>query len=125
MAKIEGLPEGVELVRFGICGPDDFEITHERVGGSDPVITKGPRAGAQAQVIVKPADGYRFALMPSTFDIRAFKELPEHWEVFKVLAQPREIAASFRFKVETEQDTQIVEKALESLRKLPGFVEPA
>lgn len=115
MAKIEGLPEGVELVRIGVCGPEEFEVTNDPTNENPPIISKGPRQGSNTQVIVRPAPGFKFS-----FDIRGY-----HFQIEKLLAQPREIAASFRFKVETEQDTQIVEKALESLRKLPGFVEPA
>ena len=48
---IPDLPEGVDIVKVGMAGREDFEF----IGGR---IEKGPRSNAQ--VIVKPQKGYDF-----------------------------------------------------------------
>ncbi len=49
--KIDGLLPGVEAVRLGTCGADEFEQHGSR-------LVKGPRGSSQ--VVVKPLPGWEF-----------------------------------------------------------------
>lgn len=55
MPQINGLPEGVTCVRFGVATDNEYEII-----GSN--ITRGPRQGTVSQVIVAPAKGWKFMI---------------------------------------------------------------
>lgn len=50
---IPGLPEGVEIVRYGCPEPEDFTV-------QGATIKKGPYQFTGAMLIVKPAGGYFF-----------------------------------------------------------------
>jgi hypothetical protein len=110
--NIPGLPEGIDVVRIGIAKVEEFEIINQ-IDGSVRIV-KGRREGTNTQVIVKPADGFAFA-----FDIRTLS-----YNIVKLLTQPREITATLKFSVMTEEDTKLVEDALDRLRQLPGYVPP-
>lgn len=104
---IPGTPEGIEVVRMGIAGPDDFEI----VGNS---IQKGKREGTISQVIVRPAKGWEFR-----FDARRYGLWP-----VKMLDAPAEVTYELKFKFTALDDQEHVEtaflKMLESW-KISGF----
>ncbi len=112
------LPEGVEFVRIGVAGDQDFEM----VG---PVMRKGKRSGAAAGVLVRPAEGYSF--QPArVFDINSytFKDGPEGtYMAVKQFPQPLPIKCSVSFAITNEFDRQIVADVLTKLQALPGYVE--
>ena len=107
---LKGLPAGVDVVRFGIADPTEFEIMAE---GGVPKITKGPRAGSQTQIVVTPMDGYAFH-----FDPRQFCYVP-----VKLLIAPVSITAVVKFQVTNSMDYDGVQAALAALKDVPGFKE--
>ena len=107
--QIPGLPEGVEAVRFGIAGPEDFEVTMGESCGIQ--ITKGVRQGTTTQVIVKPSPGYEFK-----YDIRSLT-----FRAVKKLDNPVEITRTVKFIVTNALDQGIVEDRLDALKDLPGY----
>ena len=108
--QLKGLPAGVDVVRFGIADPTEFEIMIE---AGVAKITKGPRAGSQTQVIVQPLDGYAFH-----FDARQFCYVP-----VKLLTAPVSITAVVKFEVANSMDHDGVQAALAALKDVPGFKE--
>lgn len=91
---IPGTPEGVEIVRIGIAGPDEFELIGDH-------IEKGKREGSISQVIVKPAPGWAFR-----FDIVSYELKP-----YKLLDAPVEVTYEIKFKFTGANDQQRVEAA--------------
>jgi hypothetical protein len=111
--KIDGLPEGVEAIRFGVPKPEEYVIENDPVGPEPLQITKGPRlAGTVSSVIVAPADGYEFVYRLRTLDFAPVKKM-----------EPLTITASAKFVVTNEVDKGIVEDRIEDLKKLPGYQE--
>lgn len=114
---VEGLPEGVELLRFGVAGDDDFELM-----GS--LILKGARPGAASGVLVRPAEGFTF--QPSQiFDIREFKMVDGPKGTFmpvKQMEAPLMITATVKLALTNSFEQKIVDDALAALKGLPGFL---
>lgn len=104
--KIEGLPEGVELVRVGIPRADEFEL----YGTS---ISKGPRGDSVSQLVVRPAQGWEFK-----YDIRAYGYVPT-----LMLTKPLVMTATVTFRVNNRSDWNEVNDGLNALAKLPGYVD--
>jgi hypothetical protein len=125
--SVEGLPPGVDFVKFGTPQEDDYYIVNETdgKGGYLMRIVHGPRAlpfasqtphlttAGSVMVIVKPADGWKFRQ-----DIRTLSFVP-----VKLLNPPQEIAAQVKFEVDNEADQAAAQKALAELKLVPGFVE--
>lgn len=65
MSSIAGLLPGVECVRLGLCGPEDFSQVGDEIKKAQP----GP------QVIVKPAEGWIFKFDMAWNCYRAVKTL--------------------------------------------------
>lgn len=104
--KIEGLPEGVECVRIGRAGSDEFEL----IGNH---IERGPRADSIAQVIVIPSPGYKFNCDPATL----------FYYSVKVLDPPVKTTVTAVYQFDNEKDQEITADWLKKLAHLPGFVE--
>lgn len=125
-SPVEGLPEGVAFVRIGTPGEDDYYMVNEPdgQGGHEMRIVQGQRAAdfasptphltlpPNAAVIVKAADGWKF---------RASIRSMSLWPV-KVIKPPAEIVATAKFSVADEFDRDKVNKGLDNLKTLPGFV---
>lgn len=109
--SIPGLPEGVVCTKIGIADPDEYELTRSPMGDAD--ITKGPRAGSGAQIIVEPADGYEML-----YDIRSLTFRP-----VKKLVRPLDVVATVKFTVTNQVQMDLVQARLTALKELPGFVE--
>lgn len=62
---IEATPAGVVVTRFGPCGPEEFELH-----GNE--IWRGPRG--QHQIVVVPAEGYKFVQKKGTPVFEAVKD---------------------------------------------------
>lgn len=107
---VEGLPEGVDWIKFGAAGPDDFQLVRQHDGSI--VISKGPRVGEATGVIVEPSAGYSFRC-----DIKTLAYFP-----VKELKEPVTIKAEVVFTVDNEFDQQTVEQELARLKSMPGFV---
>lgn len=114
---VAGLPEGVELVRIGLAGDEDFEL----VGGT---IFRGKRAGAASGVIVRPAKGYTFQPLQTWGGITQLwiPGPPNAFMVAKQLEVPEMITATLKIAVTDASEKKIVEDALEALKSLPGFM---
>ena len=93
--SIAGLLPGVEMVRIGTAGPEEFE----QVGDS---LLKGPRG--MSSVIVKPADGWSFV-----FDIKA--------NVYRPVAT---LASRKIFLIQFEATTKTDLDHLEAIKRMPG-----
>lgn len=120
--KIAGLPEGVELVRFGIATADEFEVLNDTTTTDAPLLSRGPRAGSSAQVIVRPSEGWEFR-RKRAYDIKILESLETpFFGPVKILAAPLEITATVTFRVESDQDHDGINLALAALKRLPGFV---
>jgi hypothetical protein len=116
--NIPGLPEGVDAVRIGVCGSEEFEV----IGTMDPsvrLLVKGPRTGSTSQIVVKPSAGWKF--IPARSPSADYSD--GSFAAVKLLAAPATITATVRFKVETVQEQATVNAALERLKELPGFEE--
>ncbi len=114
---VAGLPEGIDFLKFGVAGDDDFEL----VG---TFIYKGKRPGSASGVLVKPADGYTFQPLQS-FDIRAFKLMdgpPNTFMPVKQMQVPTMITATIKVAVKDSFEQKIVDDALAALKGLPGFL---
>ena len=94
---IAGLLPGVELVRLGQCGPDEFEQLGDQ-------IVLGPRG--LSQVVVKPEAGYDFR-----YDI-----LSNSYKVVRTLPAKR------TYTVHLEAATQQDAAHIEAIRTLPSVV---
>lgn len=109
--QIPGQPEGIEVIRFGICGPDDYELTSEG-------ISKGPRQGSTSQIIVKPAKGYKFVFDPAAYRIYAVMELNP----------PEEVKRTFTFTVHNTREREIANGLLDdwdaSIKKHWATLQP-
>lgn len=102
---IKGLPEGVEVVRIGLAGEDDYELVGDK-------ISKGRRMGAASGVIVKPLEGYSFR----------FNILDLNYIAVKTFA-PLNIKATASFTVTDSYDKQTVDSYLKRISDIPGFVD--
>lgn len=102
--RIQGQPEGVEIIRIGIAKPDEFELI-------DGHIEAGTREGSTSQVIVRPAPGWAFK-----FSIAAYALIP-----VKMLPAPIEVTYTVKFKVDCEQDAAGVDKFMEKLKECPNL----
>lgn len=114
---VAGMPEGIDLVRIGVAGDEDFEL----VG---TFIYKGTRPGAASGVIVRPAKGFTFQPLQS-FDIKAFKLVdgpPNTFMVVKQMEIPTMITATVKVAVANSFEQKIVENTLDALKGLPGFL---
>lgn len=115
MPDLKGLPEGLEVDRFGIAGENDFELIGDK-------IRKGVRPNAAGGVLVKPKDGY--TLQPQRiFDIREFKYMDGEPGVYTVVKQlqeavPMKLSTSFSFT--NAYDRDLVTSLLERIKDLPG-----
>ncbi len=117
--KIAGLPEGVEAVRFGVAGADEFEIVNDPTNREAPMIMKGqegfPGASMNA-VIVKPAEGWIFR---GYFDPRRYMTI---YAPARRLAQPETTIITL---VATDTfEKQKIAEAAEVAKFIPGFVPP-
>ncbi len=123
MKPIEGLPEGIEVVRIGNPRPGDIEILrHEEEFYYQTALDRGHTS--TAQVIVKAIEGYE--LRPKRqFDIRTYEsvEIQGAFTLVKILDEPQEIVATLKFRCETQQDADAIEERLADVRRLPGYVE--
>lgn len=109
--NIPGLPEGVEVIRIGIAGPEDFEI----VGTAEPgvhLITKGARAGSMSQIIVRPAPGYQFL-----WNLRSLS-----FDAVKTFEAPAIMERTVKFSVTNQRDLDAVNDALDRIKALPGYI---
>jgi hypothetical protein len=72
MDQISGIPVGMELVRIGQAGDDEYEL----VRAVDGTVTmfRGPRGFSQ--VVVQPAHGYAMHYNPLTNGYQPVRELP-------------------------------------------------
>lgn len=102
---IKGLPEGVELVRLGTAGDEDYELVGEQ-------IFKGPRAGAASGVIVQPAQGYIFRVDIRSLSFVPVKMIPITKRTFTV-----------EFAVDNELDLRLILDRVDKLKDIPGFVD--
>jgi hypothetical protein len=109
--SIPGLPDGVVCAKIGIAKPDEYELTRSPTG--DCEITKGPRGGSTAQIIVEPDKDHEFI-----FDIRSLTFRP-----VKKLAAPVDIVTTIRFRVTNEVDQGRIQDGLKIMTGWPGFVE--
>lgn len=94
--SIAGLLPGVECVRLGLCGPEEFSQIGDEIKKAQP----GP------QVIVKPLEGYEFKYSIASNSYRAVR----------TLAAKRTFTVSI--EVATEEDLAHVE----ACKRLPGVV---
>jgi hypothetical protein len=115
MDKIEGQPEGVEVIKFGISGPDDYELIGDR-------IVKGVRPDASQQVLVKPANGYSFR-PERRFDPVSYSIQPGRENTFMAVKEiaPVTIKALLTCTVSNEFDLSIIHQIMGALKNLPGF----
>ncbi len=67
MTSIDGLLPGVEFVRIGTCGPEEYEQHGDH-------LLKGARS--VSQVIVKPATGFEFRYEITSNCYRTVRVLP-------------------------------------------------
>jgi hypothetical protein len=104
--RIPGLPEGVDGVRIGRAGPDEYELIGDH-------IERGPRHDSISQVIVVPADGYKFNIDPKSL----------YFYPVKVLDPPVKLVVTVTYHFDNEKDQEITKDWLERLKQLPGFVE--
>lgn len=112
--NLPGLPEGVECVRIGFAGADDFEIQNDPTNAEPPVILKGGRGDSSSQVVVRPAKGWTFV---PWFDIKTYRQI---WTPSKLLEVPEETVV--RFKATTEFEQKRIAQAVEDSKMVPGFV---
>lgn len=113
----EQAPEGVELYRIGVAGENDFEC----VG---PLIMKGVRPGAASGMIVRPKKGWSFQPL-QLFDIKELKLVDGPQGAYMAVKQqevPLVITATLKVQVTNSFDQSIVDKVLDALKTLPGFV---
>jgi len=104
--KLEGLPEGVECVRIGIAGPEEFELF-------GPQILKGGRNNSITHVVVRPESGWEFVLHGGFSFVAVRRFIPP----VQINLKP------FRFVVNNSLEQQMVTDALAALAKLPGYEE--
>lgn len=99
---VAGLSEGVEFVKFGLAGDEDFEIV-------DGIIYKGKRQGAASGVLVKPAPGYVFRPL-KTFDIRNYVLVDGLPNQFMAVQQfpPLEMNVQTKFTVNNSFDRDVL-----------------
>ena len=125
-SPVEGLPPGVDFVRIGVPKDDtEFYIVNEPdgKGGHAMRIVQGARAASfpsptphltaapNVLVIVRPSEGWKFK--PSIIDLG--------YRPVRKIDPPAQVAASVIFSVDDEEDKAAVSKALDGLKKLPGF----
>lgn len=108
---IPGLPQGVELVRIGVAEAEDFELTSD---AGAHAITKGPRAGSMAQVIVRPVAGWTFVPF---FDARMYRQV---FVPSQALAAPEETV--LKFVATSTFEKEKIAQAVEAAKTVPGFV---
>lgn len=96
--SIAGLMPGVELVRLGQCGAEEFEQV-----GDD--LLKGPRGNSQ--IVVKPAVGYEFRFEIASNSYRPVRVLP----------------AKRTFVIHLEASTQQDVAHIEAIKRLPSVVK--
>jgi hypothetical protein len=109
--SVPGLPDGVICTKIGIAQPDEYELTRSPTG--DTEITKGPRAGSGAQIIVEPDKDHEFV-----FDMRSLT-----FRAVKKLLAPVDIVTTVKFRVTNVVDQDRIQNGLEIMTRWPGFVE--
>lgn len=113
---IKGLPEGIQAVRFGIAGPEDFELINDTGSPDGHSLRKGPRAGSSTQIIVLPQDGWSFV---PKYNIQI---LEERFVVAKRIDPPETTVITFRATNTYEQEC--IRGLLANLKAVPGYVVP-
>ena len=81
--KIEGIPEGIEFVRWGVPSAGEFKFTPR---GDLLIVSKGDCSPSDKDqyFIVRPADGYRFVPSgESSWRYRAVKTFEAHTVMIK------------------------------------------
>ena len=113
VTPVTGLPEGLEFVRLGIPGDEEFEIINTSIedGNAVPVITQGKRPLSAVCVIVKPAEGYKFRYDIKTLNYLVVKMIPA-----------KTIIATITFKVDNDYDDASLQAMMGHVKSLPGFV---
>lgn len=97
---IPGLLPGVEAVRLGVCGPNEFEQNGSR-------ILKGARGSSQ--VVVRPLDGWEFRFSISENCYRPVKVMQ----------------AKRAFSVSLEASTEDDMRAIDAIKRLSCLVNIA
>jgi hypothetical protein len=88
--QIEGLPEGVEVIRFGLPGPEDFTIIKNHDG--DIYYQKGSSPPTSC-VAVRAINGFEFVYDPPNSCYRLDKSLDK----------PEAITKTFTVTVQTQR----------------------
>jgi hypothetical protein len=105
---VEGLPEGVDLVRIGLPKDAEFYILSDHNG---PCVYQGQHANMAGAVVVKASEGYTFRANIRTGG----------YDVVKLLPKPLEIAATLKFTVNNSYDEATVRAYLDKAKQVPGF----
>jgi hypothetical protein len=105
---VEGLPEGVDLVRIGLPKENEYYILNSTEG---PCVYQGQHANMAGAVVVKASEGYTFRANIRTGG----------YDVVKLLPKPLEITATMTFSVNNSYDQDTVKAFLEKAKHVPGF----
>ncbi|HLG97173.1 MAG TPA: hypothetical protein VKX49_12750 [Bryobacteraceae bacterium] len=95
--KIPGLPEGVDVVRFGVCGPEEFELVGEE-------IYRGGRHHPVHHMIVQPEKGWEFV------EVSAFNRM---YKAVRMYDPPKKLTVVFTCSHSGEM--RAVEAAIKSV----------
>lgn len=110
--KLEGLPQGVEAVRVGRAKPGEFVAWGGFDGSELEIFESDGVETREAQVIVRPAEGYAFRPDPRTCQCAII-------ELYKT---PVVFQCAVRFDAASHYDLSRINDALAALKDLPGYV---
>jgi hypothetical protein len=102
--KLQGTPEGVEIVRIGISSAQEFEL----VGG---LIYKGGRNNSISHVVVRPLPGWSFELDEDLGGLVPVRPFPN----------PVDIVVTCRYRVNNSREKDTVYSGLDAMKRMPGF----